>query len=164
LNGRTDTQHPDLVLGSLEQEPSLSPEIEVLRVQLSNIQNYQRSFEGQMLLPALALPAKGEKDFVCPKEHLAKTEKFLAECKNFLFLGFGGLDPHVLQLFSQASDVERLVIVNGTEVDGEKLNAKLCSVNWQFRSAYFSRSGALVFNGGFRAFMEGFDFDELISS
>jgi hypothetical protein len=116
-----------------------------------------------MLFPALALPATGEKDFVCPKQHLAKTEKFVAECKNFLFVGFSGLDPHVLELFAAASAIERLVIVNGSEAAGDKLNAGLCSVNDQFRRTYYRSSGALVFNGGFRAFMESTDFDELIS-
>jgi len=163
LNGRSDSRQPDLVLGSLDQEPSLSSEVEVLNVQLSDLQKYQQSSDGGVLFPALALPAAGEKDFVCPKQHLAKAEKFFAECKKFLFVGFSGLDPHVLGLFAEPSEVARLVIVNGSKAAGNNLNTKLCSVNGQFKSAYFSRSGALVFDGGFRLFMESTDFEELIS-
>ncbi len=160
LNGPSDTQEPDLVLGSLEQEPNLSPRVEVLNVQLSDIQLYRRSFDNTILFPALALPATGEKDFVCPKQHLEKTEKFLTDCKNFLFVGFSGLDPHILELFAKSSAIERLVIVNGSKAAGDTLNTKLCSVNSAFKSAYFSRSGALVFDGGFRAFMESTVFGE----
>src|SRR5258707_1562956 len=68
LNGRSDTQEPDLLLGSLQSEPSLSTEVEVLRVRLSDVQNYQRSNDNKPLFPALALPATGEKDFVCPRQ------------------------------------------------------------------------------------------------
>jgi hypothetical protein len=160
LNGRSDTQEPDLLLGSLQNEPNLSEEVEVLKVRLSDVQNYQRSIDNKPLFPALALPATGEKDFVCPKQHLEKTEKFLADCKNFLFVGFSGLDPHILELFAKSSAIERTVIVNGSKAAGDTLNTKLCSVNSAFKSAYFSRVGALVFDGGFRAFMEGTVFGE----
>jgi len=160
LNGLSNRQEPDLLLGSLQSEPNLSTEVEVLRVRLSDVQNYQRSIDNKPLFPALALPATGEKDFVCPKQHLEKTEKFLADCKNFLFVGFSGLDPHILELFAKSSAIERLVIVNGSKAAGDTLNTKLCSVNSEFKSAYFRRSGALVFAGGFRAFMESPDFSE----
>jgi len=160
LNGLSNTQEPDLLLGSLQNEPNLSKEVEVLKVRLSDVQNYQRSIDNKPLFPALALPATGEKDFVCPKQHLEKTEKFLADCKNFLFVGFSGLDPHILELFAKSSSIERTVIVNGSKAGGDTLNTKLCSVNSAFKSAYFSRVGALVFDGGFRAFMEDKVFGE----
>jgi hypothetical protein len=134
--------------------------VEVLNVRLSDIQQYRRSSDNTILFPALALPAAGEKDFVCPKQHLEKTEEFFTTCKNFLFVGFSGLDTHVLELFEKASAIERLVIVNGSKAAGDTLNTKLCSVNSAFKSAYFSRSGALVFDGGFRAFMESTVFGE----
>src|SRR6266851_9493575 len=116
-----------------------------------------------MLFPALALPTAGEKDFVCPKQHLAKAVKFFTECKNFLFVGFSGLDPHVLDLFTGATAIERLVIVNGSKDADDMLFAGLSSVNGQFKTTHLWRSAAVLFDGGFRAFMESTDFDKLIS-
>lgn len=164
LNGRRDTQRPDLVLETIREEPRLSVEVELLRVPLSDLQKYERTPEGYMLFPALALPAKGEKNFICPREHLERAEKFFAECKNFLFVGFSGVDPHVLRLFNKASAIERLAIVNGKRDAGENLFNSLQSVNVEFGRTHLWRSRPVIFDGGFRAFMESADFESLIST
>ena len=74
------------------------------------------------------------------------------------------MDPNVLGLFEKASAIERLVIVNGTKEAGDKLFSILCSVNDRFGSTHLWRSKPLIFGGGFRAFMESTDFENLISS
>jgi hypothetical protein len=106
LNGRSDTQNPDLVLGQMDGEPDLASDIEVMKVGLSQLQVNQRNPEGKMFFPAMALPARGDKDFVCPTQHVEKAEQFFAQCKTFLFIGFSGLDPHVLALFAKVPSVE----------------------------------------------------------
>ena len=164
LNGRQDTQRPDLVLETIREEPRLSVEVELLRVQLSDLQKYQRTPEGYTLFPALALPVKREKNFICPRQHLEKAEKFFAECKNFLFVGFSGVDPHVLRLFNRASAIERLTIVNGTRDAGEKLFNSLCSANKEFGSTHLWRSKPLILDGGFRTFMESANLDAIMST
>ena len=107
-----------------------------------------------MLFPALALPARGEKDFVCPKQHMEKAEQFLAQCRNFLFVGFSGLDPHVLEPFGKVSTVERIRIVNGTKEGGGELYGRLLSSNQAFTSKGFPSLDSPIFEGGFHAFMD----------
>jgi hypothetical protein len=162
LNARADTQNPDLVLAALGQEPDLAEDVEVVTSGLQGIENNQRSYDGRMFFPAMALPARGEKSFVCPEQHLEEADRFFAECKNFLFVGFSGLDPHVLDLFKGVSSVETLRIVNGAGKDGSELYEKLLSKNGEFRPLDAESGDGPIFEGGFRAFMESPLFGKLI--
>jgi hypothetical protein len=67
--------------------------------------------------PALALPADDKPGFVCPPQHVEALIQFLADCDNFLFIGFSGKDKDLLDLLAKhASDSATVGVVGKGDV------------------------------------------------
>jgi hypothetical protein len=157
LNGTLAGANPDAALGSLVESPNLSSETKIIQGSrgLLGFSGERRVSQGRLLFPALAIPTRGEKDFACPKEHIRQVKKFVEECTSFLFIGFSGLDPHVLELFRSVAVVNKIMLVNRDRDEGKQLLEQL-----QKRNARFLTTGQnegvdqYIFDRGFRAFME----------
>ena len=97
------------VMDAMNEEPQFSTTVNVL---LGHTDAH-RFLNGKFHYPALAVPIEGKQEFVCPKNHLAQADKFLRECTDFLIIGFGALDQHVLGLLENVPSVNKLMVVCG---------------------------------------------------
>jgi hypothetical protein len=157
LNGSLAAANPDAALGSLAESPNLSSETEIIRGSrgLLGFSEGQRVSQGKLLFPALAIPTRGEKDFQCPREHVRGAKKFVEECANFLFIGFSGLDPHVLGLFVGVQTVKKIMVVNFNRDEGKQMFERLRKRNDRLLPAGRSETvDPYISDRGFRAFME----------
>jgi len=81
------------ILSSNEPLPSIDPESIVVGIRDVHLQ------KGDTLhYPAIALPADNKGDFVCPPDHVTALVDFLADCRNFLFIGFSAQDKDLLDM------------------------------------------------------------------
>ena len=68
--------------------------------------------EDTLFYPALSLPVAGKYGFVCPPSHVEALERFMADCHNFLFVGFSANDQDLLDFLNKTvKQVERLAVV-----------------------------------------------------
>jgi hypothetical protein len=117
----------------------------------------------QLFYPALALPVVGKSAFVCPPRHVEALDQFLADCQNFLFIGFSANDEDLLGLLDQSTWTRRVhllrVVTGGnlTDVVGRLWNGVR-----QFRAAPFDieRHG---YDSGFTHFLAN-DLDPIVAS
>lgn len=115
-------------------------EIEVDK-QILKVDNYQENCKvnNHLVFPAIAIPLEGKLDFVCPDTHIDESRSFIADAEDFLFIGFSGKDPHVIDLFKDAKKVNKLKIVNGDQKNRKDTSARflldeLAKVNTDFKN------------------------------
>ncbi len=103
----------------------LDSEIEVDR-QILKVDDYQKNCKvnNQFVFPAIAIPLEGKLDFVCPDTHINQSRSLISESEDFLFVGFSGKDPHVIDLFKNVKKVSKLKIVNGDQKNRQNTSAR----------------------------------------
>jgi hypothetical protein len=114
--------------------------------------------------PWLAVPARG-KTFYCPDEHTAHATVFVRDCRNFLFIGFSGLDEHVIGLFKQTTSVNRLMFVCGNKSAAKDAFSRLLGVNSGMLPSYCfepSKENLYLSSLGFASFVESPQFDDFL--
>ncbi len=132
---------------SLESDLSLDVEIKML----GGHQAHDRYFNKMYYYPALAVPIEGKANFVCPKPHVEMTRNFLESCTDFLVIGFGALDQHVLELLGNVKEVRKLTIIDKNNVEGKKVLENIVKSNPRFSNP---PSGNPLFPATFSTFME----------
>src|SRR5712691_8236736 len=111
-NGPDFNGDHDGFVSQLTTEPRFSSETQVL---LGGSRERNTPYAPQLrygqkfVYPWMALPAEGDKNFYCPDEHIYEAKVFLQNCDNFLFIGFSGLDAHIVELFKDVSRSHRLM-------------------------------------------------------
>jgi hypothetical protein len=156
-------------VSELSAEPKFSSETEILLG--DRAENYfpfkpQVRYGQKYKYPWMALPAEGEKDFFCPDEHINKTKNFLRDCRNFLFIGFSALDPHVVDLFKDVSRSQRLMFVCGGQQFAKEAFLRLFNKNEKILpNQYFGKSDESPYLSdlGFADFVESEQFEKFLS-
>jgi len=110
----------------------------------------KRYHNGHFVYPAIAAPIEGKAEFVCPIAHSQYAEQFVAECSDFLVLGCAILDQDVHGLLSKMANVQRLLVVNGTQQFGLFALEKLRNCN----SVFNTFRDNCAFDGGFTSAMD----------
>jgi len=103
--------------------------------------------------PALALPVPEKCEFICPPQHLEALAQFLADCENFLFIGFSARDDMFLNfLRKEVKAVRRFGVVTG---EGEVMETveRLDEVTGLIAASEVVL-GKDVFDKGFSRYME----------
>ncbi|MBI5707800.1 MAG: SIR2 family protein [Armatimonadetes bacterium] len=70
--------------------------------------------------PAIAPPVQGKTDFRCPDTHLTLARRQLKEATHLIVVGFSGLDPHVVGLFSECEQLERAFFISLNSAEAQK--------------------------------------------
>ncbi len=117
--------------------------------------------DGRALYPALALPVAGKYGFVCPPSHVSALKTFLADCENYLFIGFSANDQDLLDLLKETVRTARsfFTVTGGLHKESQAVAGRLMEAVPQFRGPY--RLGAKHFGLGFTAYLghrEGLDY------
>jgi hypothetical protein len=64
------------------------------------------------LYPQIVVPVDRPKEFVCPPSHSDQASAFVAECRNFLLIGFSAHDDDILKLLKRMPARSRLTVVS----------------------------------------------------
>ena len=146
------TNAVDIVDSVQDDGLQLATTIEVLK----GYQDNARVMENNLFYPALAVPTSGKSDFVCPEAHLDLLQALVADCRNFLVVGFSALDAHVLKLLEPVKQMQRLLIVNGNSESGVEACGRIQAAT---RSSFVPED--VVFAGGFADFVRHGDFQSV---
>jgi len=94
--------------------------------------------------PALAIPVKTKRSFVCPEEHLKCLQDLLPETKRIITIGWRGMETHFLDLLKQGLAGKQIGIlaVNGGASDAQ-------SVIENLSLAGISTGAAVPYESGF---------------
>lgn len=77
-----------------------------------------RLLDGQLMYPALAAPAVGKTEFICPPEHTRFCETVMAEATDLLVVGCALMDMDVIALLAKGVKIRNLMIANGSQQFG----------------------------------------------
>jgi hypothetical protein len=156
-------------ISELSVDPKFSPETEIL---LGDMKEGYFPFKPQVRYgqkykyPWMVLPADGEKEFFCPDEQISKAKEFLGDCRNFLFIGFSALAPHIVDLFKVVSRSYRLMWVCGEQRYAKEAFLRLFKVNEKILpSQYFGKGeeDEYLSRLGFADFVESEKLDRFLS-
>jgi len=148
------------VLRYLSEEPTFSKTITMVSGHdgLQGFDDKARFNSGKILFPHLALPLEGEKEFLCPDDHLERLQGALADCTSFLFLGFSGLDPHVVDLMKGGPQATDLMVVSKDKKSAEEVFKRLYVGARRILPQRYSNPDGYLYDNGFAHFMESSEF------
>jgi len=161
LTGAIDMYRPPLSLGVLSRVKALSyplpaknPDVIDVGPDPGTFFHQGGSGGGDVCYPALALPVTGKYGFVCPPSHLEALKAFLADCENFLFIGFSANDQDLLDLLKDTvQNVKSFCVVAGPPPDqAEGAASRLLQAVPRFRVPYPPGTGH--FGYGFTVYLE----------
>lgn len=164
LNGPKFDGDFQTFLARVQAQPLFSHEIHLLSgLNKDPRYNPQCRFgqDQKYVFPWLAVPAEGQKDFFCPDNHIYEAQSFIHDCRNFLFIGFSGLDSHVLELFNGISNANRLMVIGANREDARKIYRRLPHGMLPLK---FDDENPCLFDQGFSAFVESQQFDKFLSA
>ena len=158
-------------ISTLNSEPEFSEDTVVLhRDRVAWHLSFEPEFRfdqvpGNFLYPWMALPAKGVKEFFCLEQQIQHAKSFLSRCTHFLFLGFSGLDPHVIGLFREVQrPPHKLMIVCGGKEYARKTLQKLFQANSKLiPHQHFRKDDEVLSDFGFSRFVESEAFEEFLN-
>ncbi len=90
--------------------------------------------------PAISAPVEGKAAFHISAHQLDRIRSFLAECQDFLVIGFSGLDQHVVNLFEGVKEIRKLEIVTHNLDSSLQTLRKFAKVSEAFKRLMPSRS------------------------
>jgi hypothetical protein len=157
-------------ISELSVDPRFSSETEVLLGDNNEVYfpfKPQIRYGQKYKYPWMALPADGTKEFFCPDEQIAKTKEFLQSCRNFLFIGFSALDPHIVNLFKVVTRSHRLMWVCGDQLCAREAFQRLFKENGKILPRqHFGKSNEDEYLSklGFADFLESPKFDEFLAT
>lgn len=154
------------VLAQLSQLPKFSDEITLVgnRTRIEPFDVNARTNTGKILFPCVALPSEGAKDFVCHDEHLDALREHVASCTSFLFIGFSGLDPHILDLLKKGPKIAKLKIVSRSLDSAEKIHKRLSRKIPRIPSIRRNSLSSHLYSFGFASFVESNDFKKFLEA
>ena len=98
------------------------------------------------------MPVPDKYEFVCPPSHVEALRTFLADCEDYLFIGFSARDDPFLDFFGKTvKRVRRLAVVTGQGKLEETVD-RLDKGTIVTKGAYFRDEGASDL--GFTRYME----------
>lgn len=111
------------------------------------------------IYPALTIPLSSGKNFFCPDDHLEKAKEALLETENLLIIGWKGEEEHFKKILKECIGKRRinLFIVSTTQKSATVVREKFDFIN-SHRAL-----DETVFGGGFSHFLNGGDFDKVLS-
>jgi len=113
--------------------------------------------------PVLAEPL-GEKNPVCPQDHLNRLRGFLVDCTKYLVIGTRGLDPDVRDVLSAVRRVDHVHYVGMRGVEGVKtLFERSIKAFQQTRTRLTTGATILTYDQGYRSYLASGAFDEFLS-
>lgn len=120
---------------------------------------YARQLEkdGVILYPALALPSEQKYEFVCPPDHVASLQQFVAYADAMLVIGNRGMDEDLLDLLENRPPAARPMALRVVDPEEPEVIAG------RFASALGGASFTTS-KSGFRDFVEGGDADRFLDS
>jgi hypothetical protein len=147
LNGGQNGKHdPHVRLSVVADEELDLGELEVL----AGYKEAARLSDQFFCYPALSAPVRGKTQFVCDERQVTAAAEFLSTCTDFLFIGFSGLDDHVLKLLKGVTCVAHSLVVTKPVESATALLRRLADVNPLFGSGEVIQS---ISPGGFHAFV-----------
>jgi hypothetical protein len=158
-------------ISTLNSEPEFSEDTVVLhRDRVPWHLSFEPEFRfgevpGNFLYPWMALPAKGKKEFFCLEQQVQHAKSFLSRCTHFLFLGFSGLDPHVIGLFREVQrPAQKLMVVCGGKEHARKTWQKLLQANTKLiPHQHIGQDDELLSDLGFSRFVESDAFQDFLN-
>jgi len=121
-------------LDKLDKEVEVDPDI-------VRVSSYGRNcvIDDSFYFPAIAIPLEGKLSFVCPQNHVKQAQEIINNSSDFLFIGFSGKDPHLIDLFKNVKSVSKLRVICGAYDDEENASA--------FYLLKLLKEGSVAFNG-----------------
>jgi hypothetical protein len=118
----------------------------------------------KILFPCIALPTEGTKEFVCHDEHLNALREQVASCASFLFIGFSGLDPHIINLLKEGPKITKLKIVSRSMDSADDIYKRLSRKIHRIPQIRTSTRSSSLYTFGFAKFVESKDFKKFLAA
>jgi hypothetical protein len=154
------------VLGQLTRIPTFSNEMTLIgnRARIEAFDVNARVTTGKILFPCIALPSEGAKEFVCHDEHLAALRAQVVSCTCFLFIGFSGLDPHILDLLKEGPKITKLKIVSRNLESADQIHKRLSRTIHRIPQIRTKTVNSRLYPFGFAKFVESNDFKKFLGA
>lgn len=107
-------------------------------------------FDGQHVIPAIAVPLAKKSDFECPAGHVESLTSVLPEVSRVIVVGWRAGEEHFLRLLkNRVNSAAPLLILNGGEEGGKETRERLRDVGLDGRTPSFGFGFTTGLSGGY---------------